>query len=66
MDLERIRAWYESAAKLALTDGDALEAWHMLSPQCRFLKALPDQTTVLDVGAGDGAIATGRRHNGRT
>ena len=56
MELERIRAWYASVAKLALPDGEALEAWHMLSPQCRFLKALPDGATVLDVGAGDGAL----------
>ena len=28
----------------------------MLSPQCRFLKALPASAAVLDVGAGDGAL----------
>jgi SAM-dependent methyltransferase len=56
MDLKRIRSWYEAAAKSALSDGDALEAWHMLSPQCRFLKALPENAAVLDVGAGDGAL----------
>jgi SAM-dependent methyltransferase len=56
MDLGRIRAWYEAAAKSALSDGDALEAWHTLSPQCRFLKALPENAAVLDVGAGDGAL----------
>ncbi len=56
MDLEQIRAWYEAAAKLALSDGDALEAWHLLSPQCRFLKALPENAAVLDIGAGDGGL----------
>jgi SAM-dependent methyltransferase len=56
MDLEWIHAWYEAAAESALSDGDALEAWHMLSPQCRFLKALPESAAVLDIGAGDGAL----------
>ena len=56
MDIERIRAWYEAAGRSALTDGDALEAWHALSPQCRFVKALPENATVLDIGAGDGAL----------
>jgi hypothetical protein len=56
VNLKQIRAWYDTAAKSALPDGDALEAWHVLSPQCRFLKALPEHATVLDVGAGDGAL----------
>jgi SAM-dependent methyltransferase len=56
VNLEQIRTWYETVAKSEIADGDALEAWHVLSPQCRFLKALPGHAAVLDVGAGDGAL----------
>jgi len=60
MDIERIRRWFAAASRSALTDEDAIAAWHILSARCRFVKTLPRRSVVLDVGAGDGALAVYR------
>jgi SAM-dependent methyltransferase len=37
---------------------DVLDAWlHLSSPRIRFLKSLPEGSTVLDLGAGEGSLA---------
>jgi len=37
---------------------DVLDAWlHLSSPRIRFLKSLPEHSTVLDLGAGEGSLA---------
>jgi 2-polyprenyl-3-methyl-5-hydroxy-6-metoxy-1,4-benzoquinol methylase len=56
MDIDRIREWTRSAKRTALSDAAALEAWHILGAQCRFVKSLPPEAAVLDVGAGDGSL----------
>jgi SAM-dependent methyltransferase len=56
VDIEHIRAWVEAAQATHLADADAVEAWHILGAQCRFVKTLPRAASVLDVGAGDGSL----------
>jgi SAM-dependent methyltransferase len=56
MDIEQIRAWAEAAERTHLADTAAIEAWHILGAQCRFVKTLPAAASVLDVGAGDGSL----------
>jgi SAM-dependent methyltransferase len=56
MDIEQIRAWAEAAERTHLADSAAIEAWHILGAQCRFIKTLPAAASVLDVGAGDGSL----------
>jgi SAM-dependent methyltransferase len=42
-------------------DRNAIDAWlHLSSPRIRFLKSLPLGSSVLDVGAGDGALSVFR------
>jgi len=61
MDINVICEWAESAQRTSLDDGAALEAWHLLSPRCRFVKTLPRDARLLDVGAGDGSLQIYRR-----
>ncbi|HEY7579828.1 MAG TPA: methyltransferase domain-containing protein, partial [Acetobacteraceae bacterium] len=61
MNVNAIRDWADSAKRTPLSDGAALEAWHLLSPRCRFIKTLPIHAAVLDVGAGDGSLQIYRR-----
>ncbi len=56
MELAHIRAWMAAARRTHLPDESAVEAWHSLSEQCRFVKTLPTAASLLDVGAGDGAL----------
>jgi SAM-dependent methyltransferase len=39
-----------------LSFNQAIEAFHLLSPHCRFVKTLPLGASVLDLGAGDGGL----------
>jgi SAM-dependent methyltransferase len=55
VNLERLRVWIEEARRCDLPDAAVLEAFHILGPQCRFLKTLPRAASVLDVGAGEGS-----------
>ncbi|HEY7579745.1 MAG TPA: methyltransferase domain-containing protein [Acetobacteraceae bacterium] len=61
MNVSAIRDWADAARRTPLSDGAALEAWHLLSPRCRFIKTLPTHAAVLDVGAGDGSLQIYRR-----
>jgi hypothetical protein len=56
MDIERVRAWVTGARRTHLSDENAIEAWHSLGQQCRFVKTLPAGASLLDVGAGDGSL----------
>jgi hypothetical protein len=61
MQIDAIRQWAETARRTPLDDGAALEAWHLLTPRCRFIKTLPPGASVLDMGAGDGSLQVYRR-----
>jgi SAM-dependent methyltransferase len=61
LDIGQISHWFETIEKSPFPDGLVLEAWHSLCYQCRFVKTLPAGASVLDVGAGDGALQIYRR-----
>lgn len=61
MDIGLISRWFETIETPLLPDGVVLETWHSLSHQCRFVKTLPAAASVLDVGAGDGALQIYRK-----
>lgn len=61
MDLDQIVRWYFAERPRLLLDDQAVEAFHLLGPRCRFFKTLPVGATILDAGAGDGGL-----HNFRT
>jgi hypothetical protein len=56
MDIQKILEWATAAERTHLSDGAALEVWHLLGAQCRFVKTLPAAASLLDVGAGDGSL----------
>ncbi len=55
-NLDSIRDWFHADRRRTLTDSQTIEAFHLLSPRCRFIKTLPAGAAVLDIGAGDGAL----------
>ena len=54
--IDTIKDWFFADRQRSLTDDQAVEAFHLLSARCRFLKTLPASATVLDIGAGDGGL----------
>jgi hypothetical protein len=56
LDIGLISRWFEMIAASSLPDSAVVEVWHSLSHRCRFVKTLPAAASVLDVGAGDGAL----------
>ncbi len=54
--IDAIRDWFFAERPRALTDDQAVEAFHLLGPRCRFFKTLAPGSNVLDVGAGEGAL----------
>ncbi len=54
--IDAIRDWFFADRQRSLTDDQAVEAFHLLSPRCRFFKTLPMEARVLDIGAGDGSL----------
>ena len=61
MHIGQIRRWFEAIEASSLPDSVLLETWHSLSHQCRFVKTLQAAASVLDVGAGDGALQIYRK-----
>jgi SAM-dependent methyltransferase len=59
-DIDAISAWFHADRPRTLTDSQAIEAFHLLGSRCRFFKTLPAGASVLDIGAGDGALHTYR------
>jgi len=56
VDIDEIAHWYFADRKRVLSDSEAVSAFHSIGARCRFLKTLPLNATVLDVGAGDGSL----------
>jgi SAM-dependent methyltransferase len=61
LHIGQIRRWFEAIEASSLPDSVLLETWHSLSHQCRFVKTLQAAASVLDVGAGDGALQIYRK-----
>jgi SAM-dependent methyltransferase len=61
LEIGRIKQWFETVGAPSLPYDLVLETWHSLGQQCRFVKTLPAGASVLDVGAGDGALQVYRR-----
>jgi SAM-dependent methyltransferase len=56
VDIEEIAQWYFAGRPRLLSDPAAIEAFHLFGPRVRYLKTLPLGCSVLDVGAGQGAL----------
>jgi len=54
---QEINDWFVTKFDPTMSDGDLLEAYHRQHPGKIFLRTLPLHSRVLDVGAGDGALA---------
>jgi hypothetical protein len=52
---EQVAEWSDPTQIPVMSESDAEGAFHTFGPRSRFLKTLPLQATVLDVGAGDGS-----------
>ena len=61
MEIGQIRRWFETIETSSLPNSLVFEVWHSLSHQCRFVKTLPAAASVLDIGAGDGALQIYRK-----
>jgi hypothetical protein len=61
LDIGQISRWFETIETPSLPDSVVLEVWHSLSHRCRFVKTLPAGASMLDVGAGDGALQIYRK-----
>lgn len=59
--IDEIRSWFNQELEPQLADGDLLENFHRMHPSKVFLRTLPFDATVLDVGAGDGGLAVFRK-----
>jgi len=56
MDAESCKALCRPDRGAALSLDQAIAAFHVLSPRCRFVKTLPRGGSLLDAGAGDGSL----------
>lgn len=56
-----VKAWLAHSATTVLPRGELLETFHGQHPRTLFVKSLKARSSVLDVGAGDGALSIFRR-----
>ena len=56
MDAKAIELLCRPGREPFMTFDDAVRYLHVLGPRCRFVKTLPAGATLLDAGAGDGAL----------
>lgn len=57
MTLDEIVNWYQTRREPQLSKEKIQELLHLLHPRGLFLKTLPKDATLLDMGAGDGGLA---------
>jgi SAM-dependent methyltransferase len=56
MTADDIAVWSDPGQEPSMSYPDAMQMFHLLGPRARFLQGLPQGATVLDAGAGDGAL----------
>lgn len=54
--IDEIKEWYHAQRTKHLKEGDTQALLHLLHPRVIFLKTLPYESRLLDVGAGDGSL----------
>ncbi|UNK48885.1 class I SAM-dependent methyltransferase [Lysobacter sp. S4-A87] len=57
MDIEEIVEWFNRERRPAMNPGDVQELYFQLHPRTAFLKNLPENARVVDIGAGDGSLS---------
>lgn len=56
MNIADLVKWYESKYPLSISKEDAQCYLHLLHPRGIFLKTLPSNSVIVDIGAGDGSL----------
>jgi len=51
-----IDTWCDPSQETAISHSDSMRLFHLLGPRARFMQGLPQAATILDAGAGDGAL----------
>lgn len=49
-------AWLATPVRQPLSETETIEAFHLLHPKVTFVKTLPTNSVLLDIGAGDGGL----------
>lgn len=57
MDIQNIVDWYRRDRSVEVSPGEAQEAYFQQHPRTGFLKMLPRDARVVDIGAGDGSLS---------
>lgn len=57
MDAEQIKRWFDQPRKSQLDQGRVMELYFTFHPRTCFLKTLPREAQVADIGAGDGSLS---------
>ena len=61
MTVAEIVEWFGRPRQPVLDGGDAIELYNRLHPRTAFLKMLPPNAVVADIGAGDGSLSVFRQ-----
>lgn len=61
MNIEEIAEWYHRERKAAVSGSSAQELYFQFHPRTSFLKMLPVNARVADIGAGDGSLSVFRK-----
>lgn len=61
MKIEEITEWYHRDRKAAVSGSTAQELYFQFHPRTAFLKMLPINASVADIGAGDGSLSVFRK-----
>jgi SAM-dependent methyltransferase len=57
MDLDQIKAWFDKPRTRSVAEGRVMELYFTFHPRTAFLKTLPPDASVADIGAGDGSLS---------
>ncbi len=57
MDFENVLNWYKKSRTPTITAEKAIELYFQFHPRTAFVKMLPQNSTLVDIGAGDGSLS---------